>query len=266
MDIINHQNYRGLLVQLDLWVQWDLWDLMGPMGFNGEQGPTGPEGIQGIQGIPGPQGVEGPMGPQGIEGPTGPEGISPSIEVGQTITGEPGTNASVVDLTGSPNHVLEFTIPRGDPGITNPTYGGLYNNGTQFLEFTSPDTYIPIALYLSMPSSNVDASNSVIHILENGIYEINYNLLISSSAQVDIAVCILNNGIEIVPTRISQTMTLDSASTLSNDARVNVSTIVYLDTASNLTLDIKVLRILPNNLSMIINGNGNCTFSVKKLN
>ena len=39
-----------------------------------------------------------------------------SLKVGKTITGEPGTNAAVVNSGTEEKVVLDFTIPRGDTG------------------------------------------------------------------------------------------------------------------------------------------------------
>ena len=40
-----------------------------------------------------------------------------TIAIRNTITGEPGTEARVYDITGGPQHVLDFVIPRGQTGI-----------------------------------------------------------------------------------------------------------------------------------------------------
>lgn len=54
------------------------------------------------------------------DGGGGGGGQSITIEVGETTTGEPGTNANVVN-TGTPTDVvLSFTIPRGAKGETGP--------------------------------------------------------------------------------------------------------------------------------------------------
>lgn len=68
-----------------------------------------------------PTGATGATGPTG---PTGSTGIAETITIRNTTTGEPGTNASVTDVTGSPNHVLDFVIPKGfdgKDGATGPT-------------------------------------------------------------------------------------------------------------------------------------------------
>ena len=62
------------------------------------------------------RGATGPRGATGATGATGPTGASPvTVSVGQTITGDPGTFASVTG-SGGDNLVLTFTIPRGDTG------------------------------------------------------------------------------------------------------------------------------------------------------
>ena len=55
--------------------------------------------------------IPGPRGPQG------PTGMGETIAIRNTITGEPGTEARVYDITGGPQHVLDFVIPRGQTGI-----------------------------------------------------------------------------------------------------------------------------------------------------
>lgn len=68
----------------------------------------------------GPQGPAGPQGPTGATGPAGAAGTAETITIRNTNTGEPGTDAAVIDVTGSPDHVLDFTIPRGETGPQGP--------------------------------------------------------------------------------------------------------------------------------------------------
>ena len=56
----------------------------------------------------------------GPTGPTGPAGPA-TIVVGTTTTGEPGSDASVVNTGTVDNVVLAFTIPEGEVGPTGPT-------------------------------------------------------------------------------------------------------------------------------------------------
>ena len=91
---------------------------------NGATGPTGATGATG------PTGATGATGPTGPTGPTGEDGEADTITIRNTTTGDPGTNASVTDVSGGPNHILDFVIPRGfdgedgedgEDGATGPT-------------------------------------------------------------------------------------------------------------------------------------------------
>lgn len=57
------------------------------------------------------------MGPTG---PTGSPGIADTITFRNVITSNPGTKAEVNDITGSPNHIFDFVIPRGEQGPQGP--------------------------------------------------------------------------------------------------------------------------------------------------
>lgn len=94
----------------------------GPAGAAGATGPTGPAGAAGVTGPTGPAGAAGATGPTGPAGatgptgPTGPTGRADTITIRNTTTGEPGTDASVTDVSGGPDHILDFVIPRGADG------------------------------------------------------------------------------------------------------------------------------------------------------
>ena len=90
----------------------------GPIGATGPQGPTGNDGPAGPEGPAGTPGAAGPQGPQGNTGAQGPAGTTPTVAVGTTITGAPGTPANVTD-SGTPiAAVFNFTIPQGIAGPT----------------------------------------------------------------------------------------------------------------------------------------------------
>ena len=102
----------------------------GPKGETGAQGPKGDTGPQGLQGPVGPQGPQGEQGergergPQGIQGPQGEKGATgaaATVQVGNTNTGAPGTNAQVTNAGNEHFAVFNFTIPRGDKGETGST-------------------------------------------------------------------------------------------------------------------------------------------------
>lgn len=97
----------------------------GPTGATGATGSTGPPGADGAPGIPGTPGLKGdtgapgPAGADGApgqQGPVGPAGAAATITIGTVSTGAPGSNASVTN-SGTPTAaILDFVIPRGDPG------------------------------------------------------------------------------------------------------------------------------------------------------
>lgn len=76
-------------------------------GAKGDKGDTGAQGIQG---------VKGDKGDKGDTGATGAPGAAATICIGNVYTGAPGTNVSVSNSGTSTNAVLDFTIPRGNPG------------------------------------------------------------------------------------------------------------------------------------------------------
>lgn len=80
------------------------------VNIKGDKGDKGDTGAQGIQG------VKGSKGDKGDTGATGAPGAAATICIGNVYTGAPGTNASVSNSGTSTNAVLDFTIPRGNPG------------------------------------------------------------------------------------------------------------------------------------------------------
>lgn len=80
------------------------------VNIKGAKGDKGDAGAQGIQGAKGDKGDKGEQGLQGIAG------TAATIRIGSVYTGEPGTNASVSNSGTSTNAILNFTIPRGNPG------------------------------------------------------------------------------------------------------------------------------------------------------
>lgn len=101
-----------------LWSETDsAWVNVGPIrGPQGKQGPIGPKGDKGDKGDTGAKGDTGPKGDIGEKGDTGEPGAAATITVGNVVTGDVGTNVSVVNSGTANAAVLDFTIPRGDKG------------------------------------------------------------------------------------------------------------------------------------------------------
>ncbi len=163
-------------------------------------GPPGPQGEPGPQGLPGPQ---GPQGDPGVQGPAGPGGAADTITIGRTITAAPGADASVVDTTGAPNHVLEFVIPRGEPGAAG-----------DYLQATgSNETTIPAGTPMPVETNELASGNSIRHeeassdfILAPGLYEYGYNVGLATSDEAllpfNVVVALMPKGSN-VPVRAS---------------------------------------------------------------
>ena len=81
----------------------------GPTGPTGPAGPTGPKGDTGDTGL---------KGDKGDTGDTGTSGAAATVTVGSVTTGAPGSNATVVNAGTASAAVFNFTIPRGDPGVS----------------------------------------------------------------------------------------------------------------------------------------------------
>ena len=87
--------------------------IQGEKGDKGEQGPKGDKGDTGAQGV---KGEKGEQGDKGDTGATGAPGAAATIRIGNVYTGAPGTDASVSNSGTSTDAVLNFTIPKGNPG------------------------------------------------------------------------------------------------------------------------------------------------------
>ena len=88
--------------------------------FTNLKGAQGPQGIQGIQGPKGDKGLTGDRGATGERGPQGATGAAATIKVGTVSTGNPGTDAAVVNAGTANAAVFNFTIPRGATGAIGP--------------------------------------------------------------------------------------------------------------------------------------------------
>lgn len=177
--------------------------------------------------IRGPQGVQGAQGIQGVPG----------------AQGEPGADGESVLSA----------------------YGGLYNTAVQPLTFTAINTYVPLTLNMIMPIKNVTVSGNTLVINEAGDYEINYNVLVSASASVDMAVTVRSNGTVIPSTRGSQTLTYSAETGLTHDGLFSGSVIVTLSAGDVIDVAISVINTLPTGLTAQVNNYANSTLSVKRL-
>lgn len=156
--------------------------------------------------------------------------------------------------------------PTGPSGQLSNVYGGLNNSTSQFVVFTAVNNYVQIRLNTPLPSNRVQINdNNTLTILEGGTYEINFNMLISTSAAVDVGFAVRNNGAVLTQTQGAQTLSLDSTTGLTYDGRLSGSTFAILNSGDVLDLAVRILNTLPTGLDAVINGNANCTLTVKKI-
>ena len=89
-------------------------------------------------------------GKDGAPGPQGEPGAAATIEIGETTTGEPGTQASVTNTGTETAAVLNFTIPQGEKG----------------------EDYLQVRTPLSLAEHTSKANPLNIFSLADGVYEI----------------------------------------------------------------------------------------------
>lgn len=156
-------------------------------------------------------------------------------------------------------------VPGADGENVLSAYGGLFNTAVQPLTFTAVDAYIPLALNMIMSIKNVTVSGNTLVLNEAGDYEINYNVLVSASASVDMAVAVRNNGAVIPSTRGTQTLSYSAEAGLTRDGRFSGSAIVTLPAGAVLDIAISVINTLPTGLTAQVNNYANATLSIKRL-
>lgn len=196
--------------------------------------PQGPQGLTGPAGAQGPQGIQGIQGATGATGPQGPAGEAATITIGPTTTGEPGTDATVIN-TGTPqNAVLNFTIPRGDPGVAQTAFYAGQNQTAQTI--TTANTAIPLVTTLE---NAITAANDTITIPNDGNYRIRYMVRAVNPSNATVGLTL--NGVN------------DAASNMVIDA--DHYTADY-ETIRNLTAGTEIaLRAITVNPSLVLDAN-----------
>ena len=199
-----------------------------------------------------------------VPGPQGPAGTPATIVVGSTITGAPGTNASVTNTGTTSNAVLNFVIPRGDPGTpgsagtiaigttttlpagSNATVTNVGTPTNAILNFGIPRGETPttdsgnfisrttatytaansiIQLPITLNSTGITINaNGVITISKSGRYLISYGV---KSTTTDNIVGIYINGVNNTNTNIN---------TITNDLNPSASIILNLNESDVISL------------------------------
>ncbi len=209
----------------------------GPQGPQGEMGPKGEQGIPGIQGIRGemgPQGVPGEQGEQGIQGPQGLQGI-------QGVRGEIGPTGP--------------TGPHGSALLS--AYGGRYNNITATLSTQGAGNWVQLPLLENMANINViNSTENAIELEQDGVYEINYTLNISTNMNTTLMLMIRQNNVMISSTVITKKVVAD------NTVSFYGSVIVELNAGDKLDME---LSATDDNVIITLGSGITSSLSIKKL-
>ncbi|HWZ54578.1 MAG TPA: DNRLRE domain-containing protein [Verrucomicrobiae bacterium] len=113
---------------------------------------------QGSQGPAGAAGPQGPTGSTGATGAAGTPGTAATVQVGMTLTGLPGTPASVLNGGTANAAVLNFVIPQGPQGLPGPILPDLaYVDRTN--SFENPQT-ISVPTGSALNGTTADATQS----------------------------------------------------------------------------------------------------------
>lgn len=191
----------------------------------GPAGPKGDTGPQGEKGDTGEQGIQGVQGIQGEQGPIGPQG-------------EPG--------------------PAGTNGLS--AYGGAYNDTIQEFAFTEPNVYQPVNFDTNMPLYNIEINGTKISILQDGDYEIIYDLLVAVNKTVNVTGVVQLNGVDIPGSTSTQELNVNSKS----DGVIIENFIVSLKSGDTIQILISVDDI-PSGLEVFIAKDSDCSVTIKKI-
>lgn len=160
----------------------------GPTGPTGATGPTGPTGSTGATGATGPSGEDGE---DGAAGATGATGQAATVRVGTVTTGEPGTEAAVVNSGTENDAVFDFTIPSGQTGqppelellsaFSNPVQSG--TSGTALIFDRNGLVYGNAVSH--------SGNSSVFTVSEPGVYSVEFHGSVGPAAGVDFPLNVL---------------------------------------------------------------------------
>ena len=120
------------------------------------------------------------IGPTGPRGRDGKDGVADTIKIGNTTTGESGSPAMVFDNKIENTHILDFVIPKGQPGkegTIKSAYLVTFNDETHpnGIE-VNPNNNIPLER-LELDVSNIillDSTNNLIKFNIPGYYKITF--------------------------------------------------------------------------------------------
>ena len=154
---------------------------------------------------------------------------------------------------------------KGTAGSGISAYGGLYHDGQQQLDLTTPEAYEPIAMNAAMPARSMAANaNSALTIQEAGDYEVSYDVAVQANTPSTLRVAVRNNGVVLLETQDTQRL-LQGGDTSLYVGRFSAQAIVNLVPGDNLELAIAAVAGVSGNIEVATSGYANTTLIVKKL-
>ena len=112
-----------------------------------------------------------PQGETGAAGATGLPGAPATVTVGTTTTGAPGTNAAVTNSGTANNAVLNFTVPAGETGTANLSYGIFTAQ-----PYTTANNNSPMIFTGTGSSADIALNNTgtAVNLAAGGVYDVSY--------------------------------------------------------------------------------------------
>ena len=112
-----------------------------------------------------------PRGETGAVGATGLPGTPATVTVGTTTTGAPGTNAVVTNSGTANNAVLNFTVPAGETGTANLSYGIFTAQ-----PYTTANNNSPMIFTGTGSSADIALNNTgtAVNLAAGGVYDVSY--------------------------------------------------------------------------------------------
>ena len=112
-----------------------------------------------------------PRGETGAVGATGLPGAPATVTVGTTTTGAPGTNAAVTNSGTANNAVLNFTVPAGETGTANLSYGIFTAQ-----PYTTANNNSPMIFTGTGSSADIALNNTgtAVNLAAGGVYDVSY--------------------------------------------------------------------------------------------
>lgn len=112
-----------------------------------------------------------PRGETGAVGATGLPGAPATVTVGTTTTGAPGTSAAVTNSGTPQNAVLNFTVPAGETGTANLSYGIFTAQ-----PYTTANNNSPMIFTGTGSSADIALNNTgtAVNLAAGGVYDVSY--------------------------------------------------------------------------------------------